>query len=264
MPIEFTEYGRTVLTELSRLSFLSLTICGDNDAFNARLSEAHERRKAKTREEGLRLIGAYLQPGQNPDDVISYTGKNGAEENEAYTALLEKFVSESTVCRVIDLYHWYLRRVLQLALSRDRSCIRAWAPTLGLSEKKTVEIETAGSTDQVLSGLLRGREKSFRDLVHQHLDVPNLSAIPLLVEVRNCIVHHLGRDVDGRVSALLPDCPELGIEIQNEHVVVSGSAAYEGACRVLSDISIMDQVLARLLGLPTAADPIEQCHRAYS
>ena len=235
MPIPLTEHGRCVLTEIHRMPFLVWTICGRNTAFNDRLTEEHERRKAETRADMIRDFGHLLRPEQNPDEVFSYTGENPAEQNQPFTAALEKFVSEGAVCRAVDLYHWYLRRVLQLALSRDRSLIRSWKDALNLSEKRTAEIESASSAESVLSSLFRGREKAFRDLVHKHLNVPDLSVIPMLVEVRNCIVHHLGSDVDGKVAGLVSECLEIGVEVRVGAIIVSSSAAFEGVARVLSD-----------------------------
>lgn len=258
----FTEYGRSVLTELRHLRCLTLTIVGDNSGFNKRLADEHEARKAEALDELRRLLAPTIAAGCDPE--ISYTGKSGAEENEEYTGALEKFISESVVTRAVDLYHWYIRRVLQLALNRDRSLIRGWAATLELSKKKVAEIESSASTAQALSSIFRGRESVFRKLVHNYLNVPDLGTMPCLVEVRNCIVHHCGDDIEGRVAAGIVDCPELGIEVRDAVIHVGPSAAFEAVGRAFSSIGLFDRMLANILALPTSTAPVPNLRRVYS
>ncbi len=266
--VNLTEPGRLILTEIANLNFLALTITSDNKAFNKRITDEQEKRKAATLEkmhEHLRSVIDQLGSGQKPKEIpITFTGKSGEEENKKYTETLERFVNESLVSRSIDLYHLYLRKVIALALNRDPSLIRAWALVLDLSKKKVTEIETASTWNQAISRLFPKRENVFRNLVHEHLNVPHMYVIPLLVEVRNCIVHHLGEDLEGKASLLASENPEIGIRVCGGHVSISNAAVMNIVGRVLSDISIIDQCVGTVLGLPTTAEPTPVLSRSYN
>ena len=180
MPIALTKFGRIALTRLSHLWMLSKLIPSDNSRYNERLHKEHEARKAEEIEQGREWVEQFLQPGQNVEDVVCYSGEDASVQNEPYTAALEKFVAESAVCRAVDSYHWYLRRVLEAALKRDNSLIQRWNSTLKLSPKKIASIESAVHLEDAVRGLFRGSEEPFRRLVHEYLGVPDLNVIPLV------------------------------------------------------------------------------------
>lgn len=264
MAIAHTQYGRTVLTKIRQLGFLAITVTDDNRAFNERIAEQDERRASETLER-IRADYRETHSGQELDISsvkISFEGR--AAGNDEYTQVLEQFTNESLVCRSIDLYHWYLRQVIKLAITRQPSLAQEWAQVLQLSSKKAAELEDAATKNGTLASLFPRRENVFRRLIHQHLGIPDLGVLSLLVEVRNCLVHHLGEDIDGAAAVLAAECPEIGIEVTDGFIAISNSAALETMDRVLSDISIIDQAVANVLGLPTTTEPLREIRRTYN
>lgn len=264
MPIPKTEYGRTALTRLVNLHMLAFLIPSDNRSFNAKLHEAHESRKATALARMREMLEPHLQPGENIDDRISYSGEDGREKNVPYTGALERFVAESVLCACVDTYHWFLRRVFEAALIADRDRIDLWAPTLKLSKKKVEMVRSSPDLSSAIASIFRGSEERFRRLAHEFLNVPDLAVIPKAVVVRNCLVHELGDDRAGKVAETLAGTNDLGVELQNGTVVLPVDSAYEICGRFISDISIMDQGLANLLGLSTDSTPLPKFSRAYS
>lgn len=253
MPVYLTEHGRSILVELRGIAILCMLIPADNRGFNERLEEQDRVRKSQMTEQ----FRASLKPGQEMPQV-SFPWVSPTDQNRTYTEALEKFVTESAICRAVDLYRWYLRRTLGLALSRDSSLIHSWASTLGITNKKAVEIESAAS----LEGL-RGKELRFRELVHQDMSVPPLGVIPALVEVRNCIVHQRGYDLDNKIREIVVSSPELGIIVDARTVRITPEVAQSAVERLYSDISIIDQVLGNVLGVPRRAEPMPELKRYY-
>lgn len=261
MPILHTEFGHAVLTELGQYHLLALAIFGDNQALNDRLKREDEVRKASALASAQSLINK-LGSGQNAEDILVVEGY-GEPKNVAYTAALERFANQSFVSRSIDLYHWYLRKVIHLALRGDPTLIRVWAPVLEISAKKAAEIEQAGASDEVINRLFPRRENVFRNLVHEHIGIPDLHVIPLMVEVRNCIVHHLGKDIEGKTLLLSEKYPELGIEVSSGQIIVSTSSAMEIVRRISADISIIDRIAAKTFDLPGTDKPMTSLSRDY-
>ena len=264
MPVPLTDYGRKALTRLSNLYWLAGLIPADNRAFNAKIHEAQERRRADTLALLRATLGPRLSPGQTIEDLVSFTEENGSEKNAPYTHALEQFVAESVLCSCVDTYHWYLRRVFESALTADRSRINVWAKPLKLGLKKVTEVNTCGDLGPVISSIFRGSEEPFRVLAHEFLNVPDLATIPKAVVVRNCLVHELGKDRAGKVAAALVQDNDLGITLDDGNVLLPVGAAYEIARRFIEDVSIMDQALANILGLPTDPSPLPSFTRAYS
>lgn len=264
MPIPKTEYGRTALTRLVNLHMLALLIPSDNRAFNAKLHDAHEDRKATALARMREMVEPQLQPEENIDVRISYTGEDGIEKNAPYTEALEKFVAEAVLCACVDTYHWFLRRIFEAALIADRDRIDLWAPTLNFSKKKVEMVRSSNDLTSVIASIFRGSEEPFRRLAHEFLNVPDLAVIPKAVVVRNCLVHELGDDRAGKVAQILAGTNDLGVQLDNGAVVLSVDSASEICGRFISDISIMDQGLANLLGLSTDSSPIPESSRAYS
>jgi hypothetical protein len=243
---------------------LAFLIPSDNRAFNAKLHEAHEIRKATALARLREMIEPHLQSGENVDDRIAYTGVDGMEKNVPYTEALEKFVAESVLCACVDTYHWFLRRVFETALTADRDRIDLWAPTLKLSKKKVEMVRSSTNLSLAVASIFQGSEEPFRRLAHDFLNVPDLAVIPKAVVVRNCLVHELGNDRAGKVADALAGTNDMGIELENGMVVLPVDSAYEICGRFISDISIMDQGLANLLGLSTDSSPLPKFSRAYS
>lgn len=264
MTIALTEHGRKALTRLLDLHNLAWMIAADNRAFNDKLQKAQLERRSRTLAQLRPMLEPNLAPGQSIEDLIRFPGENELERNVAYTSALEKFVAGAVLCSCVDTYHWYLRRVFEAALIADRSRIDDWAETLKLSSKKIEEIRSASDLRAAIASIFRRSEEQFRVLAHVFLNVPDLATIPKAVMVRNCLVHEIGEDRSGKISAAFEHDNDVGVSLEEGTVVLPVDAAYELARKFFSDVSIMDQAMANVLNLPTDPTPLPTFSRAYS
>lgn len=260
-----TIYGERVFAEMAKLNFMLFCVTSDDRSHNQRLSEAHERRKAENLERLAKLVAPTLPPESKVEDCIKYTGEDPSIENADYSAFLDRSLGEMVLCRAVDHYHWYLRRVVLLILNQDATLIRPWAKKLRIREDEQLEaFERGENRTQILNEWFRGREWRTRQLVHEHWDMQLKEDLDVLVKVRNCIVHALGEDTGGELSPVLSQNARLGLPVEGGRVVVGSEGADVAIGVVLADISIIDPCLARAFSLPTAPYVPRRTHRNYS
>ncbi len=250
---------------MGNLSTLALLIPGDNRAFNRNLHEDHEKRKAEALAKLREMMAPHTAPGENIDDRINYTGKDGSIENAPYTDALEQFVAHHVVSASVDSYHYFLKRLFEEALNQDRTRVVTWAKPLRLSKKRVAEIESTADLRSSIQKIFRGSESRFRILAHEFLGVPDLGLAPHAVTLRNFLVHELGEGESDEIRQAVASLSELGrIEFLDGKLFVSVSVAFEISSRMSSDVGIMDSILGRMLQLPMTDDPIELLSRCYS
>lgn len=265
MAIHLTEFARQIFVDLQKLKLMLLGAMGDDQTLNRRLAESHEKTKANALADLRERIAPHLPPGVNPDDMISYSGENPVEENAEYSAFLEHALAEMVLCRAVDCYHWYLRKVVCLILSRDASLVRLWASELKIKDgSKIAAFERGEGCNQLLIEWFRGKEWKTRALVHEHWQIPLREDLGILVRVRNCIVHQLGEDIDGTLAPLLIESTRLGISVQSGRVVAGFDGADNAIGVALTDVSIIDQSLARFFSLPAEPFDPPKLRRRYA
>ena len=264
MAIQLTEFARRIFEELQRLKLMLFGVMGDDQALNRRLTERHEKAKEETLAELRKHIAAHLPSGANPEDHISYSGENPAEANAEYSSYLERALAEMALCRAVDCYHWYLRQVVLLILDRDVSLVRRWASALKITnESKIAAFERGEGRDKLLIEWFRGQEWKTRKLVHKHWKMPLGKDLGVLVKVRNCIVHQLGKDADGALALLLAANSRLALAVEAGRVVIGYGGADTAIGVVFSDLSIIDPCLARHFSLPAKPYQQPKLHRSY-
>ncbi len=252
MPVLVTTQAQQVLNQLQWLWMVLLMARSDNSSFNARLSEQHEEQKAEVLALMRKEVLPHMIPsGRNWEDVCRYTAEDPSVENRSYTEQLEQMLGEFGVCRAVDLYHWYLRRILQLALERNPSQIRVWAPALGMKPAKAAALEPQLHSPDVLYELFRKNEGVWRTLVHEFLGVFLPEEVPIFVEVRNRLVHDLGEDREGKVARAINLDSRWKPKLVDGFLKVGVSDGLQAAETMISDIQIMDWHLATLYALPT-------------
>ncbi len=264
MAFEITQYAQVVFAEISRLKMLLMCVIGDNKAFNRKLADAHEVRKAEALGHLRELLKNRVGPEDHIESLISYSGESGSEQNAPYTDYLESAFGEMALCRAVDFYHVYLRQVVLLAATATPTLLRSWKSALNISEKRLQEFESGANPAGTVAGFFRGNESKIRALVYEHLNMPLREDLEVLVEVRNCIVHQGGKDADGALATILAGNDRLGICVVKGSVVVRGAEAQNLVDCVFSDLSILDQCLARTLQLPTAPFVHTSFRRVYS
>lgn len=163
------------------------------------------------------------------------------------------FLIESGVCRAVDIYQCYNRQILRFAATRDLAVLLGFRDGITLNTRDVEGLIQSGNITQVLLDKISLRDKSVRDHLHKTLGVFEDTPMALLVETRNCIVHGMGKDLDGRVSKCLQTCKsrDIGISVKDGNLHLSEHAAFWACQTVMAQVSIMDQELAHRFSLPT-------------
>lgn len=260
MPIRLTEQAQRIMHQLGWLKAVIFSVSSDNAGFNQRISEDHEKRKAKALAELKEWILPHLGPGERWEDKVSYDGEDPAVENQPYTLQLERMLGEFGICRAVDLYHCYLRRVLELALRREPARLREWTPSLKLKPEELTSFEKKLNSPTTISKavfeLFRKNEGVWRNLVHDFLGVFKPSEVDVFVEVRNRLVHDLGEDREGRIVRLAATDSQWMPKIVDGSIEVNSDDGYQALETMFKDIQFMDFHLANSYSLPTK--PYEQ------
>jgi hypothetical protein len=171
-----------------------------------------------------------------------------------YDQSAKMLLAEFGVCRAVDIYQWYNRQILRLAVRHDPNVLTGFKANVGLPSGHLQTLIESGSVPEEVLARISFRDKEVRDHLHKTLNVFKDSPMQLFVEARNCIVHALGRDTDGRVAAAVAATPSgrtEGITIKDGIISVSTQSAIGCTNTVDSQISIMDQELAFRYRLPT-------------
>jgi hypothetical protein len=250
-PIQITKFAKLVFEELLRLNSMHFGVITDERGFSQRQTERHDKAKAVALAELRKSVAEYLPPGANPDDFISYSGEDPAVENAEYSKYLQRALGEMVLCRAVDCYHWYLRQVVLLILDRDRLLLRPWAKKLGIKNKDEISaFERGENRDNLLIAWFRGKEWRTRALVHDYWRMPLGEDLNVLVQVRNCLVHQFSEDIDQEITPLIAANPHLYLKVEDGRINVGFDGADAAVGLVISDLSIIDQCLARYFALP--------------
>ena len=264
MSVHFTQQAQRIMDKLSWLGIVLFAASGDNAGFNQRLSEELELRKVKALADLKAMVLPHLRPGERWEDKVSYDAEDPRMENQGYTDQLERMLGEFGICRAIDLYHCYLRRVLELALTREPSRIRDWAAALKLGPEEVAAIELNLSKPKTVYNLFRKNEGIWRKLVHDFLGVFEPPELAVFVEVRNRLVHDLGEDREGRIARLVTTDLRWMPKLVDGFVEANSDDGYQAVATMCQDIQIMDFQLAAFYSLPTTAYEQPKIRRVYS
>ena len=263
LPIELTDYAAKIIDDLLRLQLMLMSVVSDNNQFNQRIAKGH----LEQREKQLLLFKEQIQgkfaPGMEPK--LTFTGPEPGKENADYTAFLDTTIGGMILCRAVDLYHWYLKQVVLLILNANPSLLGQWAKQLKITNKDELDAFDKGQNrEELLTKWFRGAEWKTRQLVHEHMKIPLKEDLGILVQVRNCIVHGLGKDTDGTLEPILKNNSRLALSITSGYVTVGYTGGNAATGIVISDVSIIDQILARMFALPTTPRKSPSISRAYS
>ena len=263
LPMELTDYAGKIIDDLLRLHLMLMSVVTDNNSFNKRIADAHREQREKQLSYFNEQIKGKFAPGMEPK--ITFEGPGPGKENAEYTAFLNETIGGMILCRAVDLYHWYLKQVVLLILKANPSLLRQWAKQLKIANTGELDaFEKGQNREELLTKWFRGAEWKTRQLVHEHMKIPLKEDLGILVQVRNCIVHSLGKDMDGTLEAILKGNIRLVLGITSGHVTVGYNGGDAAIGIVISDVSIIDQMLARMFALPTTPHNSPPISRAYS
>jgi hypothetical protein len=261
--MNLTEYAGKIIDDLLRLDLMLTSVVTDNTSFNQRIAKARAEQREKQIAYFNEQIKGKFAPGMEP--TITFEGSEPGKENAEYTALLHETIGGMILCRSVDLYHWYLRQVVLLILDANHGLARQWAKELKIKDTSEVDaFEKGQDREKLLTKWFRGAEWKTRELVHEHFQIPLREDLDILVKVRNCIVHNLGKDADGTLGPILKGNNRVSLGVSNGHITVGYNGGDAATKIVISDVSIIDQMLARKFDLTTTTHNSPPISRAYS
>ncbi len=242
-----TEYAQIVLNELNKLRSASRYLLGDAQRTNQKL------------------------------------GPDQQSKNTQYISLASRFLGCQQLTHSADLYNWYCREVLKLAVASN--------PTKVISMLETVK---GPIKDNIARARKDGRmpgpeiierfckpsgvsEKTVRTAVHEHLGIFENPETDLLCICRNSLVHNMGKDVDGRMAESIQKignnraiiyptnwpAGHLPIHLTGGGDLVIDSEIGSWALDMITNqIHLMDQNFSALHNLPTTRwrpRPVSHC-----
>ena len=236
-----TEYANLATRELFQMSFVCKQISGDIKYDESVLQERNRK-----------------WPDTTP------------VTNEAFNIGASRFLGILQLCRGVDIYNWYCREALKLALSANPK------PIIDVIRKKSGRIaDTIAKADKkqndpavVIREFLEDRYKGdriVREAIHRDLDVLQNPEVELLCTCRNVLVHKRGHDEFGEIAqgiqklgsqrALIgvqwypPGHMPIALNKQN-YLIIDASVGNWASELLHQQIFMMDQNFAHVYTLP--------------
>lgn len=131
--------------------------------------------------------------------------------NGPFNDAASNFLGCLQLCRSVDLYNWYCRECLKLALQSDPKSVISEIKSRSTGSKDAPVAEAVAKAEkngkdaaaEVLQQLLANKfrqDKGIRDTVHQYLRVIQDPEVELVCMSRNAVVHRRGRDEGGEIA----------------------------------------------------------------
>jgi hypothetical protein len=237
-----TEYANLAMDELFQLTFVCRQIAGDI-GYDESVLQARNRKWP---------------------DISPVT-------NVAFNSAAFRFLGVLQLCRAVDIYNWYCREALKLALSANPKPVidivrrrkGRIAETIARADRKRRDA-AAGVISEFLKDKYRG-DRVIRETVHRDLDVMQNPEIELLCTCRNVVVHKRGHDEFGEIAkgirdlgsrraligALWYPTDHMPIALDKENNLIINEGVGNWAAELMQQqIFMMDQNFARVYRLP--------------
>jgi hypothetical protein len=185
-------------------------------------------------------------------------------ENDEYDSAATKLVGEAVLCKVVDLYQVYNRRVLKLVIDAAPDVLGDFRFRIPLEATELSAMIKGTASPSTLLDRIQFNDRTVRESIHNHLKIWKESEMDFLIEARNCLVHAdgYGFSSDLRTKVQPGASPwKLPFSFSPDHrLEVDESTAMTVCTIALAQISIMDQMLVSLYGL----DAEERVPRTFS
>ncbi len=191
--------------------------------------------------------------------------------NQPFNTAASRFIGVLLLCRTVDIYNWYCRESLKLALSSNpKLVVDVIRKREGKVAKTIVKADKKGkdAAAEVIRIFLSDRYQGdwiIRETIHRHLNVMQNPEIELLCTCRNVLVHKRGYDEFGAIAAQIR---KLGAERAfigaqwfppghmpiildaERHLVIDDAIGLWAAELLQQQIFMMDQNFAHVYKLP--------------
>jgi len=191
--------------------------------------------------------------------------------NLAFNAAASRLIGILQLCRAVDIYNWYCREALRLALAANpepiieavRNKAGKMAPTIAKAHKKKRDA-AAEIVREFLTDKYRG-DWVIRQTVHRDLDVMQNPEIELLCTCRNVLVHKRGQDEFGEIADSIRElgtkraligaqwypAGHMPIALDKDNNLIINEAVGNWAAELMQQqIFMMDQNFAHVYKLP--------------
>jgi hypothetical protein len=172
-----TEYANLALDELFQLVFVCRQISGD-----------------------IKYDESVLQNRNNKwPDLPPVT-------NQPFNSAASRFIGILLLCQAVDIYNWYCRESLKLALSSNpKLVVEVIREQAGDVAKTVVKADKKGidAAAEIIRKFLSDRycgDRLIRDTIHRDLDVMQNPEVELICTCRNVLVHKRSYDEFGEIA----------------------------------------------------------------
>jgi len=191
--------------------------------------------------------------------------------NKTFNVAAFRFIGTSQLCQVVDIYNWYCREALKLALSSSPQLVTdvmrkrtgKIADAISKADKKGKDAAT-----EIIQEFLQDKYKgdwNIREAIHRNLDVMQNPEIELLCSCRNILVHKRGHDEFGQIAEAIKNLGSeraligaqwyppghMPIALDERNFLVINETIGDWACQLMQQqIFMMDQNFAHVYKLP--------------
>lgn len=191
--------------------------------------------------------------------------------NQPFNCAAFRFIGVSQLCRAVDIYNWYCREALKLALaSNPKEVVDAIRNQTGTIAKVVTKADKSGkdAAAEVIKEFLQEKYRgdySIREAIHRNLGVMQNPEVELLCTCRNVLVHKRGYDEFGEVAEKIHNlgtnravigaawyaAGHMPIAVDKDRYLVIDHAVGDWSADLLQQqIFMMDQNFAHVYKLP--------------
>jgi len=190
--------------------------------------------------------------------------------NERYNAMASQHLGSFSLCRSVDVYNWYIRKVLRLVIHNKPQIAEGLDSELVPKLRKTLRKareEGLDLADAALAflGSRAALDSHVRSIVHRHLGIYEQPETRVICTCRNIAVHGKGEDASGELQRQLTELGDrrteihpveyppgfMPIKVENGFMVVNLQVGMWALRMIEHQIHLMDQHVAHKYKLPT-------------
>ena len=182
---------------------------------------------------------------------------NGQTPNQEYNQIAQNYIKSMALVKIVDAYQWYNCQIFKLLAKKDPKSFMEFSEGGNLSSADIKKIASGEDPIVVTAEKLSMRDSTVRKHLHKTLNFWEEEELSIMVEIRNCVTHHLGRDYKGVVREWIkhwksPWQLKGGVCMESENILFNDSMAMLSAQIGQAQISIFDQMVAQTFGLEKA------------
>jgi hypothetical protein len=174
--------------------------------------------------------------------------------NLEFNRAAKDYINSTALVRTVDAYQWYNAQIFRLLAAKDRQAFADFSEGVSLASSDIRRIVLGEDAIVVTAEKVSLRDAAVRKHLHKTLGLWEEAEMTIMVEMRNCVSHHLARDFRGLVAEWIKSGPspwklKNSISIEGEFIRFGDSATMIACSIGQAQISIFDQMVASKFGL---------------